>query len=243
MADVAVTNTFANATTADGNEVNTNFSDLVNYINGRNAGSSAWDSIRVTSASAVPFVANNSSGSSNIANFQDNGTNVLSIADGGATTIAAISGGSSVPLTVNNSTSSGNIAVFQDNGTPAVTILDGGGMTLANDPSGTPAANTLYKGNIVKGWLKFDGTGTIAIADSWNVSGIVDNGVGDYTVTWDRDFANANYAVSITATGSAFGIIESGGNQATGSVRIKTVSDAGADVDRNTVTVMAVGDQ
>ena len=33
----------------------------------------------------------------------------------------------------------------------------------------------------VKGWIDFNGTGTIAINDSYNVSGIVDNGTGDYT--------------------------------------------------------------
>ena len=129
MADVAVSNTFVANTVISSSAMNINFSDLVTYINNRNTGSATWDAIRVTTASAVPLVANNSSGSSNIANFQDNGTNVLSIADGGATTMTATAGGSSIPLTVDNSTSTGSILVAKDNGSAVFTIADGGAIT------------------------------------------------------------------------------------------------------------------
>jgi len=47
-----------------------------------------------------------------------------------------------------------------------------------------------------KAWINFNGTGTIAIRDSHNVSSITDNGTGDYTVTFSNAMANANYAVS-----------------------------------------------
>ena len=50
-----------------------------------------------------------------------------------------------------------------------------------------------------KAWINFNGTGTIAIRDSFNVSGIIDNGTGDYTVTWDTDFADTNYAFTTFA--------------------------------------------
>ncbi len=33
-------------------------------------------------------------------------------------------------------------------------------------------------------WVNFNGTGTVAIRDSFNVSSITDNGTGDYTVTF-----------------------------------------------------------
>lgn len=65
--------------------------------------------------------------------------------------------------------------------------------TFNSNPSGTPDANTLYKANIAKGWIRFDGTGTVTIEDSFNVASLDDNGTGDYTVNWDRDFANAYY--------------------------------------------------
>ena len=131
MADVAVTYSFSANTTAASGEVNQNFTDLVNYVNNRNGGSATWDALYASSASNNPVLRiNNSTGTNNIANFQDNGTNVFTIADGGATTITATAGGSSVPLTVNNNTSSGHIALFQDAGTTMHQFSDGGGVVF-----------------------------------------------------------------------------------------------------------------
>lgn len=45
MASVAVTNTFQNGASIIASQFNTNFSDLVNYINNRNSGSSAWEAL------------------------------------------------------------------------------------------------------------------------------------------------------------------------------------------------------
>jgi len=39
-------------------------------------------------------------------------------------------------------------------------------------------------GTACKAWVNFNGTGTIAIRDSYNVTSLTDNGVGDYTVTF-----------------------------------------------------------
>lgn len=45
-----------------------------------------------------------------------------------------------------------------------------------------------------KGWVNFNGTGTVAIRVSYNVSSITDNGVGDYTINWTVAFSSADYA-------------------------------------------------
>lgn len=50
-----------------------------------------------------------------------------------------------------------------------------------------------------KAWVNFNGTGTVAIRASGNVSSITDNGVGDYTVNFTNAIADANYSVVITA--------------------------------------------
>lgn len=83
MTAPAVTNVFVANTSAQAGQVNTNFSDLVLYISNRNDGSATWDRVLVTSSSSVPLVINNSTGTTNIANFQDNGTTVFQIVDGG----------------------------------------------------------------------------------------------------------------------------------------------------------------
>jgi len=44
-------------------------------------------------------------------------------------------------------------------------------------------------------WVNFNGTGTVAIRDSYNVSSITDNGVGVYTVNFATLMGNANYSV------------------------------------------------
>ena len=49
-----------------------------------------------------------------------------------------------------------------------------------------------------KAWVNFNGTGTVAIMESYNVSTITDNGTGDYTVNFTTAMLNANYADVIT---------------------------------------------
>jgi hypothetical protein len=47
-----------------------------------------------------------------------------------------------------------------------------------------------------RAWVNFDGTGTVAIRASGNVSGITDNGTGDYTVNFTTAMPDANYITS-----------------------------------------------
>lgn len=89
MASLAITNTLSNGATILASEHNTNYSDIVTYVNNRNAGSSTWDAVSISSASNVPFTANNSTGTQDIARFQDNGTNVLQILNGGIVNMAS----------------------------------------------------------------------------------------------------------------------------------------------------------
>ena len=48
----------------------------------------------------------------------------------------------------------------------------------------------------VKAWVNFNGTGTVAIRDSMNVSSITDNGVGIYTVNFTTAMSNTDYSVA-----------------------------------------------
>lgn len=49
---------------------------------------------------------------------------------------------------------------------------------------------------LCKAWVNFNGTGTVAIRGSYNVSSITDNNVGDYTVNFTTALSSANYAVA-----------------------------------------------
>ena len=48
-----------------------------------------------------------------------------------------------------------------------------------------------------KAWVNFNGEGTLAVRDSFNVTSVTDNGTGDYTVNFAANaLANANYCIS-----------------------------------------------
>ena len=47
-----------------------------------------------------------------------------------------------------------------------------------------------------RAWVNFNGTGTVAIRASGNVSSITDNGTADYTVNFTTALADANYGVT-----------------------------------------------
>lgn len=52
-----------------------------------------------------------------------------------------------------------------------------------------------------RAWVNFNGTGTVAIRASGNVSSITDNGVGDYTVNFTTSLPDANYSALATCAG------------------------------------------
>ena len=52
---------------------------------------------------------------------------------------------------------------------------------------------TAISDNIVLAWVSFNGTGTPAIEDDFNVSTITDNGNGDYTVNYTTNLPNDDY--------------------------------------------------
>jgi hypothetical protein len=64
--------------------------------------------------------------------------------------------------------------------------------TLNNDTGVLATQNGMT--GIAKAWVNFNGTGTVAIRDSFNVSSITDNGTGRYTVNFTTALPNANYA-------------------------------------------------
>ena len=64
--------------------------------------------------------------------------------------------------------------------------------TLSNGSVSVPTA-TVVNGS-AKAWVNFNGTGTIAARDSFNVASLTDNGTGNYTVTFSNAFGAADYA-------------------------------------------------
>jgi len=61
------------------------------------------------------------------------------------------------------------------------------------------AATMQSHNGIAKAWVNFDGTGTVSIRDSYNVSSITDNGTGLYTLNLSITMANSDYVVGGSA--------------------------------------------
>ena len=101
----------------------------------------------------------------------------------------------------------------------ALTIAGGAGQSIGGTQVALMAANsamsfvyrlsnlTWYRnsapalGNVgtapvyaARAWVNFNGTGTVAIRASGNVSSITDNGTGDYTVNFTTAMPDANYS-------------------------------------------------
>lgn len=69
----------------------------------------------------------------------------------------------------------------------------------AGSNSSTPSA---IANGTAKAWVNFNGSGTVAIRTSFNVSSITDNGVGDYTINFTNALASADYTWSSGVTWS-----------------------------------------
>ena len=117
-------------------------------------------------------------------------------------------------------------------------IIDGSaGVTTNAGGSVNPSTNVEGINYSCRAWVNFNGTGTVAIRGSGNVSSITDNGTGDYTINFTTSMTDANYS-TVGTTGSpsvAHGIfmfVKGTGTATTASnVRISTVTTGSADYD------------
>jgi hypothetical protein len=123
-------------------------------------------------------------------------------------------------------------------GTPTAPTATGGTNTtqIATTAFVTAAIPT----NNVKAWVNFNGTGTVSIRGSMNVSSITDNGTGDYTINFTTSMTDTNYAPissgQLDNTPSPAGDVITGSYRSTtsrtvSSYRTSTVNSAGAAID------------
>jgi len=113
--------------------------------------------------------------------------------------LSMIDGTSGYGLNVENSGTAFVIRQGTVGSSPAeVGRFDSAGLFKFN--SGCGSAATAYG---CRAWVNFNGTGTIAIRASGNVSSITDTGVGDYTVIFTTAMVDANY-VMVASSGGYF---------------------------------------
>ena len=116
------------------------------------------------------------------------------------------------------------------------------GMDAKNSITIVAGAGNITTTNVQEGlckvWANVDGTGTAALDDSFNASGMTDNGTGDFTVSINNDMSNADYSCQFNGNSAHVGLTAI----ATGSLQVfvTAANDSSQDVDP--VTYAAFGD-
>ena len=100
----------------------------------------------------------------------------------------------------------------------------------------------LFNG-VSKHWLNLDGTGTIAISDSFNCASVTDDGTGDYDPFFTNNMSNTEYSASGTCpSGSGDHSVINISTLATNKYRV-VVSDGGSSLeDQDPVMIQIQGD-
>ena len=84
-----------------------------------------------------------------------------------------------------------------------------GGLASVVDSTVGTDYLSMHPAYFCRAWVNFNGTGTVAIRASGNVSSITDNGTGDYTVNFTTAMPDTNYCAVIQTNNndSAFSIL------------------------------------
>ena len=140
----------------------------------------------------------------------------------GSTGVAGVDGSASTPAVQGTDTNTG--ITF---GSDTVNIVTGGTTRATVDSSGNMQFNSGY-GSVAtaygcRAWVNFNGTGTIAIRASANVTSITDNGTGQYTVNLTTSIPDANYSV-YTNSRYDVGTVGGAGNQFSSASNLGTSS-------------------
>ena len=91
---------------------------------------------------------------------------------------------------------------------------------------------------MAKAWVNFNGTGTVAIRDSYNVSSITDNRIGDYDVNFTNSISANSVGVAAieAASGHSFDMSPMVFTPSTTDIRVVCGEASGADENNRTDT-------
>ena len=125
-------------------------------------------------------------------------------------------------------------------GSTPVVSASANSMTIRGEGSN----QTSIQQGLIKGWIRFDGTGTIAIDDSFNYASITDNGSGDYTTTLSTAMGNVNYSPTAGAGDRNYGAkidLEHSDTNTTTAMRLR-ITSLEATGDTDLVSIHIAGD-
>ena len=165
----------------------------------------------------------------------------MAVTISGSTGIAGVDGSASTPAVQGTDTNTGIYFPAADR----IAFAEGGVQVGEFDSSANFMFNSGY-GSVAtaygcRAWVNFNGTGTVAIRASGNVSSITDNGTGLYTVNFTNAMPDANYCVALggdNIAGISNSILNTAGTYSTSSINLIITSGGGATLyDENFVNV------
>ena len=128
-------------------------------------------------------------------------------------------------------------------GTRTITLPAATGTAILEDASNNLQMNSGFGSNAtaygVRAWVNIDGTGTVGINASGNVSSITDNGTGIHTVNFTNAMPDTNFVISVTTPMFGYDRTNSVARTTT-SCQIGTFAFNGSNTDYDPISIIVV---
>jgi len=140
----------------------------------------------------------------------------------GTTSMVVNSSGHVATDTIKGNTTAGSISVVGEGGSNTTNLQQG----------------------LTKAWHNFDGEGTVATRDSYNVASLTDNGTGDYRSGITTNFGNDDYSCQVCASSQDghVGSIEREAYNTTSQMSSYIMTTSAGIDDANIVCIEGIGD-
>ncbi len=176
--------------------------------------------------------------------FQDEDGDAIQLTSGGEVLFGSLSSiAKNTYLKAIDNAGTGTIDLIKGNASDKPVIKAGAELSTSGDPTAAAgiackeyvdeqiAANATPATQLCKAWVTHNSSG-VKQGTGYNIATVVRNGTGDYTVTFDTAFADANYAVNINShTVTSEGTFVSIKTKAADSVRYTVTNRAGSNYD------------
>lgn len=203
-----------------------------------------WSNATLTSRLA--FQSSTTNGATGMIAIPNGSGTVASLALGNSSNLAAVQTANLIVNATEVNLSSSHIGAsylplnLQNAGATQASLPAAGGFNVtAIDPPTADAQVTA--GSQVKAFAYVTAGGGATLGQNYNIASVTRNGAGDFTVSWDRDFAAATYAVVVTIQDNAANLIARVNGQTTTSADIHIRDLAGVLTDPDAFSFIACG--